>query len=250
MAIDTIYNHRSIRKYKPDAIEDSLLNDILEAGARASNTGNMQVYSIIVTKSPDIKAKLAPCHFNQPMVMQAPVVLTFCADINRFSKWCSQRKASPGYDNFLWFVNGAVDAMLAAQNVCIAAEANGLGICYLGTTIYTAEQIVNVLQLPKGVVPVTTVVMGYPDEHPDKQDRLPLPSILHKEVYQDYSAGDIDQVYAYKESLPFTQQLLDENGKETLPQIFTDKRYTKSDNMLFSGQFLKLLEKQGFMNND
>ena len=80
---------------------------------------------------------------------------------------CLQRKAVPGYDNFLSFMTAAIDALLAAQNVCIAAEANNLGICYLGTTTYMAQKIIDVLHLPKGVVPVTTIVLGHPDETPD-----------------------------------------------------------------------------------
>lgn len=247
--MNAILNHRSVRKYKSDPIEESLLNDILIAGSRASTTGNMQVYSIIVTTDSEIKKQLLPCHFNQVMVTQAPVVLTFCADFNRFNKWCKLRNANPGYDNFLSFFTAAIDALLAAQNVCIAAEENGLGICYLGTTTYTADKIIEVLKLPKGVVPVTTVVVGYPDEKPELNDRLPLASILHQEIYQDYSDGDIDQIYAAKESLPQTHQLLMENNKETLAQIFTDNRYTKKDNVTFSKVLLKVLEQQGFMNN-
>lgn len=248
--MSAIMNHRSIRKYKSDPIDESLLNDILLAGTRASTTGNMQVYSIIVTTDLDIKKQLAPCHFNQAMVTQAPVVLTFCADFNRFNKWCSQRKATPGYDNFLSFFTAAIDALLVAQNVCIAAEEEGLGICYLGTTTYTAERIIEILKLPKGVVPVTTVVVGYPEEVPELTDRLPLASVIHKEVYQDYSEGDIDQIYFAKESLPLTHKLLQENNKETLAQIFTDNRYTKKDNVAFSKALLNVLEKQGFMNNE
>jgi len=248
--MNVILNHRSIRKYKSDPIEESILNDILFAGTRASTTGNMQVYSIIVTTDQEIKNQLSPCHFNQPMVKQAPVVLTFCADFNRFNKWCSQRKATPGYDNFLSFFTAAIDALLAAQNVCIAAEEKGLGICYLGTTTYTADKIIEILKLPKGVVPVTTVVVGYPDETPELTDRLPLASILHKQIYQDFSEGDIDQTYLAKESLPLTQKLLQENNKETLAQIFTDNRYSKKDNVTFSKVLLKVLEQQGFMNNE
>jgi len=246
----TIMNHRSIRKYKSDPIEESILNDILLAGTRASTTGNMQVYSIIVTTDQEIKNRLAPCHFNQPMVKQAPVILTFCADFNRFNKWCVQRKANPGYDNFLSFFTAAIDALLVAQNVCIAAEEQGLGICYLGTTTYTADKIIDTLKLPKGVVPVTTVVIGYPDEAPELTDRLPLASIIHKEIYQDYSEGDIDQIYSPKEELPSTQKLIKENSKETLAQIFTDNRYSKKDNVAFSKVLLKVLEQQGFMNNE
>jgi nitroreductase len=248
--MNAILNHRSIRKYKSDPIDESLLNDILLAGTRASTTGNMQVYSIIVTTDQEIKNQLSPCHFNQPMVKQAPIILTFCADFNRFNKWCLQRKAKPGYDNFLSFFTAAIDALLVAQNVCIAAEEEGLGICYLGTTTYTADKIIDILKLPKGVVPVTTVVLGYPDETPELTDRLPLASVLHQEVYQDYSEGDIDQIYAAKEELPLTHKLLAENSKETLAQIFTDNRYTKKDNVSFSKVLLKVLEQQGFMNNE
>ncbi|RPH31918.1 MAG: NADPH-dependent oxidoreductase [Bacteroidales bacterium] len=246
----TIMNHRSIRKYKSDTIDESILNDILLAGTRASTTGNMQVYSIIVTTDQEVKKQLSPCHFNQGMVTQAPVVLTFCADFNRFNKWCLLRKANPGYDNFLSFFTAAIDALLVAQNVCIAAEEKGLGICYLGTTTYTADKIIDILKLPKGVVPVTAVVLGYPEEIPELTDRLPLASIVHKDIYHDYSVGDIDQMYSAKESLPLIQKLLNENGKETLAQIFTDNRYTKKDNVAFSKILLKVLEQQGFMNNE
>jgi len=244
---DTILNHKSIRKYKSTPISDKDLNEILEAGVRASNTGNMQVYSIVVTRDEEMKKKLAPTHFNQPMATQAPVLLTFCADINRFNKWCNQRNAEPGYDNFLWFTNAVIDAMLAAQNCCIAAEEKGMGICYLGTTTYNADKIIDILELPKGVIPITTVVVGYPDENPGLTDRLPLEGVVHYETYKDYSNEDIDRIYAEKEALESTKALLEENQKETLAQIFTDNRYKKADNLHFSKSLKKVLEDQGFM---
>ncbi len=247
--IDAILNHKSIRKYKNTPVSEKDLQEILEAGTRASTTGNMQVYSIIVTRDEEMKKKLAPTHFNQPMATQAPVLLTFCADINRFSKWCEQRNAEPGYDNFLWFTNAVIDAMLVAQNCCIAAEDKGLGICYLGTTTYTADKIIEILNLPKGVIPITTVVVGYADENPGLTDRLPLEGVVHYETYKDYSVEDIDRIYEEKESLESTKALLEENQKETLAQIFTDNRYKKADNQYFSKVFLKVLEDQGFFNN-
>lgn len=240
-------NHRSIRKYTGEDISDSLLNEILDAGCRASNTGNMQVYSIIVTREPSNKEKLAPCHFNQTMVKDAPVVLTFCADFNRFKLWCKHRNASPGYDNFLSFQTAAIDATIAAQNVCVAAENKGLGICYLGTTIYTADKIIELLKLPKGVVPITTVTLGYPDENPPKTDRLPLDCIVHQETYQSYTAESIQQFYTAKEALPENQQFVLDNKKETLAQVFTDIRYTKSNNETFSKVLLKVLKDQQFL---
>ncbi|MBW6477876.1 MAG: nitroreductase family protein [Bacteroidales bacterium] len=248
--LDTLLNHKTIRNYKSDPVDEKILGKILEAGFRASTTGNMQVYSVIVTKDESKRKELCKLHFNQKMVEQAPVLLTFCADFNRFNKWCSQRKAEPGYDNFLSFFTAAIDALLVAQNACVAAEDFGLGICYLGTTTYQADKLIDFFDLPKGVVPVTTVVVGYPAEDPEQADRLPAKGVVHYEKYADYTQEDIDEIYAEKESLPLTQKLLEENQLETLAQIFTQNRYKKADNLHFSKVLLKVLEQQGFMNND
>ena len=183
--IPEIFSHRSIRSYLPEPVPEEVLRRILEAGVRASTTGNMQLYSLVVTTSPDIKERLAPCHFNQPMVTQAPVVITFCADIRRFSLWCRQRGAEPQYDNFVWFVNSMIDTILTSQNIVLQAENEGLGICYLGTTTYNAQEIAEVLGLPEGVIPVTTLTMGYPDKMPPLTDRLPLEGVVHRERYHD-----------------------------------------------------------------
>lgn len=247
--LETIINHRSIRKYKSDKIEEKILNDILVAGTKASTTGNMQVYSIIVTTKEEIKKKLWEAHFKQDMVIQAPVVITLCADFNRFNKWCKLRKANPGYDNFLSFFTASIDALLVAQNIAVAAESYKLGICYLGTTTYNADLIIDILDLPKGVIPVTTLVTGYPDEQPGLTDRLPPNGVIHHEKYSDYNDDRIDGIYKEKEELDFTRELLKINKKETLAQIFTDNRYSKKDNIAFSKKFLAVIEKQGFMNN-
>lgn len=246
---DTLLNHRTIRKYKPDPIPAQILQYILEAGTRASTSGNMQVYSIIVTTDPQIKTELSPCHFDQPMVREAPLVLTFCADFNRFNRWCRLRGAVPGFDNFLSFFTAATDALLVAQNVCVAAEDAGLGICYLGTTTYMAHKIIDVLELPPGVVPVTTVTAGYPDESPGRTDRLPLDAVVHHQKYTDYSDQDIDSHYREKELITTYQAFVKENNKESLAHVFTDVRYKKEDNLLFSRSLLDVLKKQGFMNN-
>lgn len=247
--LDTIMQHRSIRQYKDTPVAEKDLKEILEAGTRASTTGNMQLYSIVVTQDEEKKKEISPAHFNQPMVMQAPVHLTFCADINRFHKWCEQRDAEPGYDNFLWYINAAIDALLVSENVCLAAEEKGMGICYLGTATYNADQLIKILNLPNGVVPVAAIVMGYPDEDPGLTDRLPLEGVVHYETYKDYTAEDIDRIFSEKESLEENRQILEENNKETLAQVFTDNRYTKEDNLHFSKQYLKVLQSQGFMNH-
>ncbi len=248
--INLINNHRSIRNYTDQKISKELLDSILFAGTRASTTGNMQVYSIVVSQEDEKKKALAPCHFNQPMVTKAPVVLTFCADFNRFNKWCEVSDAKPGYDNFLSFITAAIDALLVAQNVSLAAESKGLGICYLGTTTYTADKIIDILNLPKGVVPITTITLGYPDLMPELTDRLPLDAIVHYESYHDYSNDDIKKMYSEKEQLKENIQFVKENNKNSLAQVFTDVRYKKSDNLAFSQALLKVLKDQGFMNNE
>jgi nitroreductase len=246
--LDTIFNHRSIRNFTDEPVSPLVLNEILKAATRASTTGNMQVYSIIVTKDPLLKEKLWEVHFKQNMVVKAPLVLTYCADFNRFNKWCRLRKAEPGYSNFLSFMTAAIDALLAAQNCVLAAEYHGLGICYLGTTIYNADKIIEILDIPKSVVPVTTLVIGNPADSPDLTDRLPVDAVVHDEKYRDYTPTDIDRFYAEKESLDLTVKLLEENKLETLAQIFTQKRYTKKDNVAFSKKYLEVIERQGFMN--
>ncbi|MBT3241670.1 MAG: NADPH-dependent oxidoreductase [Bacteroidetes bacterium] len=248
--MDIILKHRSIRKYKSIEPEDEKISKILEAASRASTTGSMQVYSIVVTKDKEIRKQLWDSHFKQDMVLQAPVHLTFCADFNRFSKWCEQRSAKPGYDNYLSFLTGAIDALLAAQNAALAAEALGLGICYLGTVTWMADRFIEILKLPQLVVPVAALTIGYPDENPNLTPRLPVEGIVHQEVYSDYSPEDIDAIYQSLENMSETKQIIEENKQETLAQVFTLNRYKKADNQFFSQKFLNTLTQQGFMNNN
>lgn len=245
--MELLNKHVTIRKFKNRPVERELLESILYSGTRASTTGNMQVYSIVVTEDEEQKQKLAPLHFNQPVALRAPVLLTFAADFNRFTQWCNSSKAEPGYTNFLSFFTSAIDALLVAQNVCVAAENLGLGICYLGTTTYNAREIIRVLEMPKLTFPVTTVAVGYPDESPELTDRLPLEGIVHYEKYTKYTESRIRELYSYKENLEQMQQFVQENNKETLAQVFTDVRYKKADNEFFSAKMIETLKEQGFM---
>ncbi|ADV42032.1 NADPH-dependent oxidoreductase [Bacteroides helcogenes] len=244
--MESLKERRTIRHYQKKDLSSDLLNDLLKVSSRASTVGNMQIYSVIVTRDAERKAKLSPAHFNQPMIQTAPVVLTFCIDLRRFSKWCEHRKAEPGYDNFEWFVTGAVDALLFAQTFCVAAEEKGLGICYLGTTTYNPQMIIEALELPELVFPITTVTVGWPAEIPAQVDRLPLEAIVHDETYHDYTSEDIDRLYCYKEALPENIQFIRDNNKETLAQVFTDVRYTKKDGEMMSENLWNAMKKQGF----
>ncbi|WP_273533749.1 nitroreductase family protein [Prevotella aurantiaca] len=243
----TIFNRTTIRKYSNREVSDTLLKELLSKAELTPTMGNLQLYSVIATRNSEMKQKLAPTHFNQPMVENAAVVLTFCADFNRTTVWANNRKGIPGYDNFLSFLNAATDALLYCQTFTNLAEAEGLGTCFLGTTIYNPKQIIDLLKLPKLVMPVATLTIGWPDETPTQPDRLPLESILHEETYTDYTAESIDQYYKVKESLEENKHFVEINKTETLAQIYTDIRYKKSDNEAISTGLLETLKQQGFL---
>ena len=240
-------HRKTIRKYSDRPIPDDVMNELLETACRASTMGGMQLYSIIMTKDEETKKELSPLHFNQPMVMNAPAVLTFCADYHRFTRWCGLRNADAGYDNFESFYNAMIDALLAAQTFCNAAEEKGLGICFLGTTSYNPNEIIDVLHLPELVFPVTTITVGYPAEDPALQDRLPLQGVVHRDRYSDYTDEEIEDIYRYKESLEVNKGFVAENHKENLAQVFTDVRYRRDDNERSSQEMLKALKRQKFI---
>ena len=243
----TLLTRRTIRKYTDQDVSEELLNRLMTEAARTQTMGNLQLYSVIVTRSQEMKDRLSPAHFNQPMVKEAPVVLTICADFNRTSFWAKCRNAVPGYDNFLSFINAATDALLYTQTLCNLMDEEGLGYCYLGTTVYQPQQIIDVLQLPKLVMPVATLTVGWPDEEPPLSDRLPLESFVHQETYQDYLGKDIDTYYQYKEELEENRHFVRINHKETLAQVFTDIRYTRQDNEAMSKTLIDTLVRQGFL---
>lgn len=247
MLLESMRNRRSIRQYAKQDISESLLNELLEIASRASNTGNMQLYSVVITKDQAEKEKQAPFHFRQKMVTEAPVLLTFCADVNRFVRWAGQRGTDAGFDNLQMFLAATIDAMLFAQAFCDAAEANGLGLCYLGTTAYNADKIIEALSLPRLVVPVVSVTVGYPaDPLPDQVERLPMEAIVHHEAYTDFTPAAIDRIYKEKEESDVNIRYVEENKKETLAHVFTDIRYPRKNNEYFSEVFLQVLKDQWF----
>ena len=242
-----LLTRRTIRKYSEREVSEELLNRLLTEAARTQTMGNLQLYSVVVTRSKEMKEKLSPVHFNQPMVKEAPVVLTVCADFNRTSFWAKCRNANPGYDNYLSFINAATDALLYTQTLCNLMDEEGLGYCYLGTTVYQPLQIIEALHLPKLTMPVATLTVGWPDEEPELTDRLPLESFVHQERYNDYMGIDIDKYYYEKEHMAENQHFVRINHKETLAQVFTDIRYTRKDNEAMSRELIRALILQDFL---
>jgi nitroreductase len=256
--LETIHAHRSIRKYKPDPVADELLDEILAAGIRTSSSGNMQTYSIIVTRDQALRERLAEPHFHQNMVLNAPVLMTFCADFHRMRRWLQISHAPDNFDNFMSFMVAAIDAVLVSQNVTLAAESRGLGICYLGSTLANAAAIGRILELPKHVVPVVGFSLGWPAEDPAPRDRLPMEGLVHNETYHDYSDEQIQQIHHDRESkgwsrymeIPKLRKMVEDASVENLAQLYTTVKYTRESHEEFSRSLLSYLREQGFLNQD
>ncbi|MCM1503731.1 MAG: nitroreductase family protein [Muribaculum sp.] len=232
---------RTVRSYSTKTVPDQLIDRLIEEASHAPTTGNMQLYSVIVTRSPEGKKALAPLHFNQPQVESCSAVLTFCVDINRFVRWCEVNDADPGFDNLQSLLYGILDTALFAQQFNTLAEAHGLGCCYLGTTTFTAPEIAKVLNLPPRVIPLTTITVGYPEGPSATSDRLPLDAIRHDGAYRQYSDSDIKRIYDEKESLEESLRFIKENAKTTLAQVYADVRYPKEMNETYSAKLAEFL---------
>ena len=245
--IKTMLQHRSIRKFSSQDIDEQTLSLILKAACNGSTMGNMQLYSIIITREKEKMKAMAPFHFNQSIATDAPVILTFVADFNRFNKYCEFRGAqTDAYSNLQSYHWAVIDAIVAAQNACVAAESLGLGICWLGTITFNADKFIESLQLPIHTLPVACIALGYPDENPELTDKLPLEALIHFETYNDYTQESIDWLYAEKEEHDNTKKLLEENNLQNLALIFTQKRYKKEDNEHFARILEKVMKEQRF----
>lgn len=251
---ENIHNHRSIRKYKQDAVPEELLEKILNAALRASSSGNMQAYSVIVTTDSGLRKELGPAHFDQSMVQDAPVLMTFCADFHRMRRWIALKDAPENFDNYMSFMIAAIDATLAAQNAALAAEALGLGICFLGTTLASCGDIARILNCPSHVVPVVGFTLGFPDEMPAPRDRLPLDGMVHRDRYRDLKDEDILGIYKDRERAGWDRymandelrRMVEESGVKNLAQIYTKLKYTRESHIGYSEHVLTCLRERGF----
>lgn len=253
--IETISSHRSIRRFKSDPVADDLLDDILEAGIRASSYGNMNPYSIVVSRERVTRERLFVPLKNQQMVLDAPVLLTFCADFRTMRKWLRLNEAPDNFGDFFSFLVATIDVSLVAQNVALAAESHGLGICYNGATLANTHLVGEVLELPTGVVAITSIVMGWPDEDPSLRDRLPLAGLIHRERYHDHSDEEIAEIYKNRNeagwnrymSRPRLREMVESSDVENLAQLYTTLKYTPDAHEEQSASLLTYLRRQGFL---
>lgn len=247
MKFDYFSNRITVRNFNGRHIPDEKLTNIIERAMHAPSCGNMQLYSVIVTRDPSMKTKLAAQHFNQPASTGCDVILTICADFNRFSRWCELSGAKPGYDNFHSFITALTDAVIFSQQIVTIAEMEGLGTCYLGTVNYNANDISNLLELPELVVPVASLAIGYPKGDEKQVERLPVRAVIHNEKYRKDSDQETLNLFKDKEEYPDNIKFVKENQKASLASVFTDIRYPKEMNEAVSKSFTKLLKIKKFL---
>lgn len=237
---------KSVRKFSGKSVGETLLREILTKAMKAPTTGNMQLYSVVVTRDSGMLEKLAPLHFSQPAT-KAPVLLTVCADLYRFTRWCEVSKADAGFDNFLSFTSAFADAIIYSQQIVTIAEMEGLGTCYLGTVTYNAPEISKLLNLPRLVVPVACIALGWPEEDGEPTERLELDGIMHEETYRRPSDTEIVDIFKIKEDFAPNAGYVKENNKENLAQVFAEVRYPRQMNEDFSKKFLDYLKENGIL---
>jgi nitroreductase len=249
--------HRSIRQYKSDPIPRALVEQVLgDAIAGSSSSGNLNAISMVLTSDPERKRRLYELHFEQDMVLQAPLLVTFCADWFRTREWLKRRGARDNFDNLIGYHVAAFDAIILSQSACLGFEAQGLGICYMGTTLHSMGDIADFLELPDTCLPVTTIVVGYPDEDPPKRDRLPLHAFLHEEKYHRPDGKELEAIYEQREvkgwarymSHPELKAKVEELGITSLAQFYTSE--AKYDPVVFredSERLRRLIERKHFL---
>lgn len=236
----------TVRQFTSEVPPKDLIERIVAAAMEAPNTGNMQLYSVVETRDPENLRAMSPMHFNQPTAVGAPVILTVCADVKRFERWCEVSDATPSMRNLQMLLAAITDAVILAQQIVTIAELEGLGTCYLGTVAYNAPEIAELLGLPDGVIPVAALALGYPAATPDKCERLPVNALLHSERYARPDDEEIKTLYSAKDDFEPNRKFVTENGKKSLAQVFTDVRYPAANNLPFSKRLADFLKAQGF----
>lgn len=238
---------RSCRNFTDRAVSDEMLRQIVRLAMKAPTCGNMQLYSIVSSRRGPGRAQLEALHFNQPAAVSADVILTVCADMDRFEKWCRVSGADPGYDNFLTWTSAYTDATILAQQITTIAEQMGLGTCYLGTVMYNAPEIADLLHLPPHVTPVAALAIGYPAAPGEETERLDVDGVLFDEHYPDLNGEQIKRIYEVKDNYPANRGFVKENGSASVAHLFTDIRYTRQTNEAISDKLTDYLRRCGLL---
>ena len=193
--IELLRSHRSIRSFKDKKIPEELLIDILSAGQAAATSSLIQASSIIRVTDPKLREELCEVGGGQAYIKDAPEFLVFCADLNRASRCCEMYNETPIKGLTEHFIIATVDVALVAQNIVIASESSGLGICYIGALRNNPAKVCEILRLPENVYPVFGLCIGFPAQDPEIKPRLPLEVLVKENFYDEMSEAELIKKY-------------------------------------------------------
>ena len=194
-----LLSHSSVRKFKQDALSKELVISLVEAGQAAASSSFLQGVTIMRVTDPDKRVAFKEITGGQAYVEAAPEFLVFCADLSRPMRCCTEHGRSPSEGLTEHFIIATVDAALYAQNVAVAAESAGLGICYIGAIRNDAARSAELLDLPAQVYPVFGMCIGWPDQDPEVKPRLPVSVVLKENSYR--IDGEAEAIAAYDEEM-------------------------------------------------
>lgn len=183
--IDLIHRHGSVRSYRPDPVPRELIEQIVAAGQRSSTSSNLQLWSAVVVTQESKRHALARLCGDQEHIRQAPVFIAWCADRSRLDRACELRGHVQNTDTVESFLVAAVDTAIAMQNAALAAESLGLGMCYIGAIRNNPADVIELLQLPRHVFPVSGMTLGRPAVTPPIRPRLALDAVVHWEHFSN-----------------------------------------------------------------
>lgn len=183
--IDLLKNHRSIRKFSSQAVDDATLEELILAGQSASTSSFIQAYSIIDITDPEIREALAALAGHQAYITQASRFLVCCGDMRRLARCAEAFDIEPDTGYIEQLLTCSIDVALMAQNMAVAAESIGLGCVYIGAIRNNPDEVTRLLKLPSQVIPLFGLCIGHPEQDPQKKPRLPSSVILHKNSYND-----------------------------------------------------------------
>jgi FMN reductase (NADPH)/FMN reductase [NAD(P)H] len=210
--VPMLLNRKSIRKYEERPIEDAVKQKILSATLRAPTAGNMTLYSIIDVTDQSLKDTLARTCDDQPFIAQAPMVWLFLADYQRWIDYfqcsdvdtvCRQRSIDPRRPAEGDLLLACCDALIAAQTAVIAAEALGIGSCYIGDILEKYEEHRELFNLPDYAVPIALVCFGYPTDEQQQRELTPRFDrrfVFFENGYQRLSDADFAEMYHEREA--------------------------------------------------
>lgn len=244
--LPTLLAHKSVRRFKPDALPVGTLEMLGAAAQSAASSSNLQTWSVVAVTDPARKDAAAKLSGDQDFIRQAPLFLVFCADLSRLSA-VSAREGMPGaaLDYTEMFLTAAIDASLAGQNASVAAEGMGLGICYVGGARNHPQELAELLRLPPRVVALFGLAVGWPvdGDTTEIKPRLPQSGVLFHETYD---AGEWDAaVTEYNGTMRdfYARQHMDVHGDWS---AHSAKRVAGPEALSGRDVLRKILEERGF----